>query len=116
MKRQIKWTEEAGEQYKKIKDAAQEAKKNRLQKNLTKASKQEGLFNQVAKTISYLGADTRHRSLNTHEYDGLENPNDKKQKVWEAYVQNNTPGAYRVFWCYGPKNGELTIISITQHP
>ncbi len=43
-------------------------------------------------------------------------PYDRKQPVFEAYVQNNTPGAYRIFWCYGPKNGAMTIIAITSHP
>jgi 3'-phosphoadenosine 5'-phosphosulfate sulfotransferase len=45
------------------------------------------------------------------------------KKVFEAYVQQNTPGAYRVFWYYGPdevdKSGKrpvITIIAITPHP
>jgi hypothetical protein len=37
-------------------------------------------------------------------------------KVFEAYAQNNTPGAYRIFWCYGPAKSELTIITITAQP
>jgi len=24
--------------------------------------------------------------------------------------------AYRVFWCYGPAKGDITIIAITRHP
>ena len=31
-------------------------------------------------------------------------------------VQNRTPGALRIFWCYGPKQGEITIFAITPHP
>ena len=31
-------------------------------------------------------------------------------------AKNKTPGAYRVFWCYGPNTGEITIIAITPHP
>ena len=41
----------------------------------------------------------------------------------EAYVQNQTPGAYRVFFYYGPDRIEagrriavLTIVDITPHP
>ena len=41
---------------------------------------------------------------------------DPDTKVFEAYVQNRTPGAYRIFWCYGPKQGENTIIAITPNP
>lgn len=47
---------------------------------------------------------------NTHEYDSITNPFDDKKKVFEAYAQNQTPGAYRVFWCYGPEDQEITII------
>jgi hypothetical protein len=34
----------------------------------------------------------------------------------EAYVENKTPAAFRVFWCYGPNRDELTILAITPHP
>jgi hypothetical protein len=43
-------------------------------------------------------------------------PFDPAAKVFEAYAQNKTPGAYRVFWCYGPEQGEITVIAITPHP
>ncbi len=58
----------------------------------------------------------RHPGLKTHEYNSIENPYDPDTKVFEAYVQNRTPGAYRVFWCYGPRKSEITIIAITPHP
>lgn len=74
------------------------------------------LFKQVAKTIGLLAQNPRHPSLNTHEYDSLKSPYSEKEKVFEAYAQNNTPGAYRVFWCYGPEPKTLTIIAITSHP
>ena len=80
------------------------------------ATKQEGLFKQVAKALALLEADPRHTGLNTHEYDSLDHPFDRKAKVFEAYVQNKTPGAYRLFWCYGPDKGDITIIAITPHP
>jgi hypothetical protein len=44
----------------------------------------------------------------------LKGPNDAE--VFEAYVENQTPGAYRFFWCYGPDQAELTILAITLHP
>jgi hypothetical protein len=31
-------------------------------------------------------------------------------------TQNRTPGAYRVFWCYGPDQKQITILAITPHP
>jgi hypothetical protein len=70
----------------------------------------------VAKAVRQLAENPRHSSLNTHEYDSLDHPFDPKAKVFGAYAQNNTPGAYRIFWCYGPEKGEMTIIAITPHP
>jgi hypothetical protein len=58
----------------------------------------------------------RHPGLNAHEFSSLENPYDGDQKVFEAYVQNRTPEAWRVFWCYGPENGQITILAMTPHP
>lgn len=81
-----------------------------------KASKQEGLFKQVAKAIRLLSENPRHPGLQTHEYTSLEHPFATGEKVFEAYAQQNTPNAYRIFWCYGPERGEITIIAITPHP
>lgn len=88
----------------------------RKKKDKKKSSKQEGLFKQVHKTVTLLASNPKRPGLNTHEYDGIDNPYDPKGKVWEAYAQNNTPGAYRVFWCYGPGAKESTILAITPHP
>ena len=79
-------------------------------------SKQKGLYKQIHKCLKYLSQNPKHPSLNTHEYSSLTNPYNPKQKVFEAYAQNNTPGAYRIFWCYGPEKDQITIIAITPHP
>lgn len=110
------WTEEAAAQFLEIQTRAEHATKGRSKAKRSKSSKQEGLFKQVTKTIRFLLADPKHPSLNTHAYDSIEHPYDPSQKVFEAYAQNNTPGAYRIFWCYGPNKGEITIIAITPHP
>ncbi|HEY4232556.1 MAG TPA: hypothetical protein VGM76_03965 [Lacipirellulaceae bacterium] len=113
---ELKWTKEADEKYTELKRAAEDAQKNRTKRRKSKSSKQEGLFKQVAKTISFLKQNPRHPSLCCHSYSGLQHPYDAAEKVWEAYVQNNTASAYRVFWSYGPGRKELTIIAITPHP
>ena len=89
---------------------------NRKKNDQTKSSKIEGLFKQVFKAMSLLQANPRHPGLHTHEYDSIENPFDPKQKIFEAYAQNNTAAAYRIFWCYGPAQKQITIIGITAHP
>ncbi len=75
-----------------------------------------GLCKQVKKSLGYLQTDPKHPSLNTHPYDAIENPINPSEKVFEAYAQNQTPGAYRIFWCYGPDKKQITIIAITPHP
>jgi hypothetical protein len=80
-----------------------------------------GLLKQVRKTLGMLETNLRHSSLNTHKFRSLRGP--KGEEVFEAYVQNQTPGAYRVFFFCGPDRLEggrrvpvLTIVAITQHP
>ena len=71
-------------------------------------------YNLIKKTIKFLSLNPRHISLQTHEYISLKGPN--REKVFEAYIEQNTPGAYRLFWFYGPDKSEITIFSIIQHP
>lgn len=83
---------------------------------LEHAPSKAGVLKQVRKTLGFLQTNPRHPSLHTHEYTSIDNPYTTDEKVFEAYAQNNTPGAYRVFWCYGPNRGDITIIAITPHP
>jgi hypothetical protein len=39
----------------------------------------------------------------------------KGEDIFEAYAQNKTPGAYRIFWFYGPEKKQITIVAITAH-
>ena len=110
------WLEESTSVFKELEAAARKSLANRQKSRKSKASKQEGLFKQVVKCVELLQANPRHPGLKTHEYHSIENPYDPDTKAFEAYVQNRTPGAYRVFWCYGPTKREITIIAITPHP
>lgn len=68
----------------------------------------------VNKALGYLEVNPKHPGLNTHEFTSL-----TKQygiKIYEAYAENNTPAAYRIFWYYGPNKKSITIIAITPHP
>ena len=111
----VKWTKAAKESYEDLTAKAVARSDARKKKKIRKSSVDEGLFQQVAKTISLLCTNPRQPGLKTHEYDSIENPYDKQKKVFEAYVQYQTSGAYRVFWCYGPDARELTIVAITPH-
>ncbi len=68
----------------------------------------------VQKTLGYLQTNPRHPSLNTHKYSAMQGENG--EEIFEAYAENNTPGAYRIFWCYGQNRNQITIIAITPHP
>jgi len=71
-------------------------------------------YEAVKKTLKLLAANPRHNSLQSHEFTTLKGPNG--EKVFEAYAQQKTPAAYRVFWYYGPSEGKITILAITPHP
>ncbi len=82
----------------------------------------KSVLNQFRKTLGYLETNIRSKSLQTHEYQSLTKRYGKK--VFEAYAQQHTPGAYRIFWHYGPddidKNNKripiITIVQIIPHP
>jgi hypothetical protein len=113
---EILFTYPATTTFQELEVAAKRAFDTRTKTKKSKSSKQEGLFKQVRKTLQLLGENPRHTGLHTHEYSGLVNPYNSNEKVFEAYAQNNTPGAYRIFWCYGPDKKQITIIAITPHP
>ena len=71
-------------------------------------------YKAVRKTLGYMQTNLKHPSLNTHEFTSLTKA--YGQKIFESYAQNRTPGAYRIFWHYGPTQGKITIISIVPHP
>ena len=79
----------------------------------TDSSKQR-IFKDVVKALRYMETNLRHPSLNTHEYHTLEGPNG--EKVFESYAQQKTPGAYRIFWHYGPGKNVISILAIIPHP
>jgi hypothetical protein len=112
----LQWTEEAQECYRRLATKAQRSLESRTQGGSKKSSPVECLFKQVHKTLQLLRNNPRHPGLRTHEYHSLQHPYDPQGKVFEAYVQHRTPGAYRVFWCYGPGKGLITILAITAHP
>ena len=91
-------TDEAGEQLDRLKS----------ERGLSKR------YKAVKKAILFLSQNPRHPGLQTHEFTSLKGS--KGEKVFEAYAEQATPAAYRIFWYYGPKEKQITIISITPHP
>ena len=80
------------------------------------------VLRQVRKTLGCLETNLRAKSLQTHKHESLSMR--YKKEIFEAYAQQNTPGAYRIFWYYGDDEVDkkgirisiITVIAITPHP
>jgi hypothetical protein len=81
---------------------------------LETAKDKKAVCKAVHKILGFMETNLKHPSLNTHKYDEIEGPNG--EDVFESYAQNKTPGAYRIFWHYGPAKGKITILEICPHP
>ena len=68
----------------------------------------------VQKSLGFMETNLKHPSLQTHKYYSLQGP--QGEEVFESYAQDKTPGAYRIFWYYGPSKGKITIVAIVPHP
>lgn len=89
-----------------------EAKANLKSLEADFSSKEE--LKAVRKAMGFMETNLRHPGLKTHKYFSLKGPDG--EEVFEAYAQNQTPGAYRIFWYYGPGKGEISIAAIVPHP
>ena len=58
------------------------------------------LLKKWAKAIAFLATNPRHPSLQTHEITTLSEK--FGHRVWQSYLENRKPKAYRLFWVYGP--------------
>lgn len=80
----------------------------------TASKKEEKLYKQFGKAMYLLSQNPRHPGLQSHEIAALTAR--YGHKVWESYLENNTPAAGRIFLAYGPGQGEITIVGIEPHP
>lgn len=72
---------------------------------LKKVRKAQGLLEQ---------AGPRQLGLHSHDYQAIPGPGGVT--LWESYVENRTPSAWRIWWIYGPQPDQITIITIGPHP
>lgn len=78
------------------------------------AKEEEKFFRKLVKALEFLGQDPRHPGLASHEIDALTRHHGIR--VFQSYLENDTPAAGRVFWAYGPERGDITILAIEPHP
>ncbi|MGI8618362.1 MAG: hypothetical protein ACR2L6_04635 [Gemmatimonadaceae bacterium] len=71
-------------------------------------------YRKVLKTLGMIELNPKHPGLRMHKYQSVSGPNG--EEVFEAYVEHNTPGAWRVFWHYGPGRGMIRILNVVPHP
>ncbi len=55
----------------------------------------------------------KHPGLNSHRYQSVPGPGGAA--LWESYVENKTPSAWRIWWIFG-NSDEIIIVTIGPHP
>ena len=89
-----------------------ELKKKVREGNATK--KEQQLFKKLGKAMNHLAHDPSYPGLKSHEITEL---SDREGfRVWQSYIENNTPAAGRIYWTYGPNKGEITVLGVEPHP
>ncbi len=67
----------------------------------------EKFLKKLVKALAFLGQNPRHPGLASHEIDDLTRK--YGVKIFQSYLENNTPAAGRLFWAYGPDKGDITV-------
>ena len=80
----------------------------------TLTSQERKLFKQVTKALFLLERNPRHNSLQSHEILPLSKR--AGYKVFQSYLENRTPAAGRIYWAYGPNEGDISIVGVEPHP
>ena len=83
-------------------------------KSMTAKKDEITLYRKIGKAMYLLSQNPRHPGLKSHEISSLSKR--YGMKVWESYLENKTPAAGRLFWVYGPSQGDITIIGLEPHP
>jgi hypothetical protein len=92
----LKFLTEAVDDLEKLKKHCQNAKRKKIRLALDK-----------------LRENPRHPGLHTHKNSSFKAKSG--EEIFQSYVENRTPGAYRIFWAYG-KDNTIIILAITPHP
>ena len=71
-------------------------------------------FKKWVKALSYLSQNPKHNSLGSHEIEDLTRK--YGMKIFQSYLENDTPSAGRMFWAYGPDRADITVLGIEPHP
>ena len=72
------------------------------------------LAEKLARAVQHLEENPFYPGLQSHEITTLSLR--YGQRVFESYLENNTPAAGRIFWVYGPRRHYITLIGLEPHP
>ena len=75
---------------------------------------EQKFYRKLIKALGYLRENPRHNSLASHEIDVLSRK--CGFRVFQSYLENETPAAGRMFWSYGPDKGDIIILGVEPHP
>jgi len=75
---------------------------------------EEQLFKKWGKAMKLLANNPRHPGLNSHEIEALSRR--VGDRIWQSYLENNTSGAARMYWAYGPGKNVITVVGLEPHP
>ncbi|WP_322751077.1 MULTISPECIES: hypothetical protein, partial [unclassified Frankia] len=73
---------------------------------LSDLTKDERKLHKVRRALGRLETNPRHPGLNSHPYRSLHGIGG--ETVWDSYIENHTPSAWRIFWHYGPEPRTIT--------
>lgn len=86
----------------------------KVQRVLDELQRDPAKLRKVEKCLAKLEEDPRQSGLSSHPYDDIRGP--LGEKIFESYVENHTPSAWRVWWYYGPEQETLTVFDLGPHP
>lgn len=85
------------------------------QRELVRVSN-EKRYKKINKALSLIKNDPKYPSLNAHKWDILKGKAPDGGDVWTAYVENNTPSAWRIFFFFDRRDpGLIYVTSIEPH-
>jgi hypothetical protein len=65
----------------------------------------------IKHTLGLIETNPRHPGLQSYPFENFPGA-PRGVKVWHSYVENKTPSAWRIWWRYGPNEGDLRIITV----
>lgn len=77
------------------------------------------LAKKLFKAIANLARDPFYPALQSHEIPPLTqrfSTRDRTIKVFQSYLENQTPSAGRLYWVYGPERQMITLVGLEPHP